>query len=172
MEALSLATVHGILILDNDGKRIQCKYFSDTFPTLKEQLKFEETLFRKTHKANAEIIMHDGVTAVYRSNVDLFFYVLGAQGENELMLMGVLNGLYDTISYVLRRAVEKRSLLERMDAVLLVMDEIVDGGVIMETDPSVLMQRIAIKADDPEQSVKNMVQSAKENMRWTGLLKS
>jgi hypothetical protein len=52
MEALSLATVHGILILDNDGKRIQCKYFSDTFPTLKEQLKFEETLFRKTHKAN------------------------------------------------------------------------------------------------------------------------
>ena len=32
----------------------------------------------------AEIIMHDGVTAVYRSNVDLFFYVLGAQGENEV----------------------------------------------------------------------------------------
>jgi hypothetical protein len=90
----------------------------------------------------------------------------------QLMLMGVLNGLYDTISYVLRRAVEKRSLLERMDAVLLVMDEIVDGGVIMETDPGVLMQRIAMKADDPEQSVKNMVQSAKENMRWTGLLKS
>ena len=26
----------------------------------------------------------------------------------------------------------------------------------METDPSVLMQRIAIKADDPEQSVKNV----------------
>ena len=89
------------------------QYFSDTFPTLKEQLKFEETLFRKTHKANgwywnshavqlpvlsvsfspsplsplpflAEIIIHDGVTAVYRSNVDLFFYVLGAQGENEV----------------------------------------------------------------------------------------
>jgi len=30
------------------------QYFSDTFPTLKEQLKFEETLFRKTHKANGE----------------------------------------------------------------------------------------------------------------------
>ena len=28
--------------------------------------------------------MHEGVTAVYRSNVDLFFYVLGAQGENEV----------------------------------------------------------------------------------------
>ena len=31
-----------------------------------------------------EIIMHDGVTAVYKSNVDLFFCVLGAQNENEV----------------------------------------------------------------------------------------
>ena len=31
-----------------------------------------------------EIIMHEGVTAVYRSNVDLFFCVLGAQNENEV----------------------------------------------------------------------------------------
>lgn len=32
----------------------------------------------------AEIIMHEGVTAVYKSNVDLFFYILGAQNENEV----------------------------------------------------------------------------------------
>ena len=25
-----------------------------------------------------------GITAVYRSNVDLFFYVIGAQSENEV----------------------------------------------------------------------------------------
>ena len=31
-----------------------------------------------------EIIMHEGVTAVYKSNVDLFFCVLGAQNENEV----------------------------------------------------------------------------------------
>ena len=31
-----------------------------------------------------EIIMHESVTTVYRSNVDLFFCVLGAQNENEV----------------------------------------------------------------------------------------
>jgi len=31
--------------------------------------------------------MHEGVTAVYRSNVDLFFYVLGSQNENEVNYM-------------------------------------------------------------------------------------
>ena len=71
-----------------------------------------------------EIIMHEGVTAVYKVNVDLFFAVVGAQNENEvyylacwksivlfeylsllplqLMLVGVLNALYDSISQLLR----------------------------------------------------------------------
>lgn len=32
----------------------------------------------------AEIIMLDGLTCVYRSNVDLFFYVMGSSNENEV----------------------------------------------------------------------------------------
>lgn len=31
-----------------------------------------------------EIVMHEGVTTVYRSNVDVFFCVVGAQNENEV----------------------------------------------------------------------------------------
>lgn len=34
-----------------------------------------------------EIIMHEGVTAVYKVNVDLFFCVLGAQNENEVYIL-------------------------------------------------------------------------------------
>ena len=66
--------------------------------------------------------MLEGITAVYKSNVDLFFYVIGAQSENEvfnegesfpvpalhclsffqLLLLAVLNGLYDTLSQLLK----------------------------------------------------------------------
>ena len=31
--------------------------------------------------------MLEGVTVVYRSNVDLFFYVVGSQTENEVIIM-------------------------------------------------------------------------------------
>ena len=31
-----------------------------------------------------EVIMHEGFIAVYKSNVDLYFYVLGAPTENEV----------------------------------------------------------------------------------------
>lgn len=72
-------------ILDNDGNRILAKYYDkNIFPSPKEQKAFEKNLFTKTHRANAEIIMLDGLTCVYRSNVDLFFYVMGSCHENEV----------------------------------------------------------------------------------------
>ena len=71
--------------MDNDGKRILAKYFDNTnLATVKEQKAFEKNLFNKTHRANAEIIMLDNMTCVYRSNVDLFFYVIGGSTENEV----------------------------------------------------------------------------------------
>lgn len=74
-------------ILDNDGNRILAKYYDDNiFPTIKEQKAFEKNLFNRTHRANAEIIMLDGITCLYRSNVDLFFYVMGSSHENEVCI--------------------------------------------------------------------------------------
>lgn len=58
------------------------QYYDDTFPTAKDQKAFERNLFNKTHRANAEVIMLDGLTCVYRSSVDLFFYVMGSANEN------------------------------------------------------------------------------------------
>lgn len=48
----------------------------------KEQRAFEKNLFAKTHRENGEIILLDGYTVVYRSSVDLFFYVIGSYDEN------------------------------------------------------------------------------------------
>lgn len=74
-------------ILDNDGNRILAKYYDDNiFPTIKEQKAFEKNLFNRTHRANAEIIMLDGITCLYKSNVDLFFYVMGSSHENEVCI--------------------------------------------------------------------------------------
>ena len=77
----TLNCVKGVMILDNNGARILSKYYDEeTFPNTAAQKKFEKTLFTKTHKANAEIIMLDGLTCLYKSSVDLFFYVIGSGG--------------------------------------------------------------------------------------------
>lgn len=67
---------------------------------------------------------------VYRSNVDLFFYVIGGADQNELVLISALNCLYDSISLVLRKNVEKKALIDDMDIAMLIIDEICDNGFV------------------------------------------
>eukprot|EP00088_Acartia_fossae_P037187 TRINITY_DN38359_c0_g1_i3.p1 TRINITY_DN38359_c0_g1~~TRINITY_DN38359_c0_g1_i3.p1 ORF type:complete len:196 (-),score=57.06 TRINITY_DN38359_c0_g1_i3:240-785(-) len=167
-----LETVKAVLILDNNGTRILGKYYSKAgiFATTAEQKKFEKNLFNKTHKANSEIIMFDGMTCLYKSNVDLYFYVIGAGDENELVLLSVLDCVYNSVSQILRKNVDRRSLLDNLEVVMLAMDEICDNGILLEADPSALVSRVALRADDiplGEQTVAQVLQSAKEQLKWS-----
>ena len=53
----------------------------------------------------------------------------------QLILMSVLNGLYESISQILRRGVEKRAVLDNIDAVMLAVNEICDGGYVFFVSP-------------------------------------
>ncbi|KAK1160238.1 coatomer subunit zeta-2 isoform X2 [Acipenser oxyrinchus oxyrinchus] len=165
----SLYTVKALFILDNDDNRLLAKYYDPKlYPSMKEQRNFEKHVFNKTHKTDNCIL--EGMTIVYKSSIDLFLYVVGSANENELMLMTVLNCLSESLNLMLRKNVEKRSLVENLDGVFLVVDEIVDGGVILESDPQQVIQKVNFKGDDSplsEQSVAQVLQSAKEQIKWS-----
>ncbi|XP_060111884.1 coatomer subunit zeta-2 isoform X2 [Heteronotia binoei] len=166
----SLYTVKAIFILDSFGQRLQAKYYDDTFPSTKEQKIFEKNVFNKTHKTDSEIAFLEGLTIVYKSSIDLFLYVVGSSNENELMLMLVLNCLFESLNHMLRKNVEKRTLVENMDGAFLVVDEIIDGGVILESDPQQVVQNVNFRVDDSplsEHSVAQVLQSAKEQIKWS-----
>ena len=166
----SLYTIKAIFILDNNGKRILARYYDDTYPTAKEQKAFEKNTFTKTKKSDSEIALLEGLTIVYKSNVDLYFYVVGSSLENELILMSVLSCLYDSVSMLLRKHVEKHSLMRNLDSVFLVVDEIVDGGVIMQVDGNAVMNRVVTRGDDiplGEQTISQVFQTAKDQLKWT-----
>uniref|UniRef100_A0A8C8SAZ0 Coatomer subunit zeta n=1 Tax=Pelusios castaneus TaxID=367368 RepID=A0A8C8SAZ0_9SAUR len=154
----SLYTVKAIFILDNDGQRLLAKYYDDTFPSTKEQKTFEKSVFNKTHKTDSEIAFLEGLTIVYKSSIDVFFYVVGSSQENELMLVAVLTCLFDSLNHMLRKNVEKRSLLDNLDGAFLVVDEIVDGGVILESDPQQVIQKVNFRVDDSPLSEQSVAQ--------------
>jgi len=47
---------------------------------------------------------------------------------SQLILVSVLNCLYDSVSHMLRKNVEKRALIDNMDGIFLAIDEICDNG--------------------------------------------
>jgi coatomer subunit zeta len=125
----SLYTVKAIIILDNDGQRLVGKYYDEQFLTIKEQKEFEKNLFAKTNKQNGEIIMLENLTIVYKNNLDVFYYVVGTTSENEIMLVSVLNCLFDSLNQIFRKNTEKKFLTENLDSVFLSIDEICDNGI-------------------------------------------
>ena len=171
---------------------------------MKEQTKFEKMLFRKTVKAQNEIIMLDGLTILYRSSVDIYIYVMGSSYENELILLSALECLFSSLNSLLRKEFEKKALLgsestikvnimyhtlthvlaDKMDLVLLAIDEICDNGILLESDCDLVVSRAQLRMDDlplAEQTVAQvqagikakmdatsaLVQSAKEQLKWS-----
>jgi hypothetical protein len=49
-----------------------------------------------------EIILYDNQVVLYRSNIDIYFYVVGSAEENELILLSMFNTFYDAVSNLLR----------------------------------------------------------------------
>jgi len=113
--------------------------------------------------------MFDSTVFVYRFSTDVHFYIAGSQGENELILVSVLSALYDTVSNILRNQVDKRSMLENMESVFLTVDEIIDGGIVLETDAAVITSRVSMKGAEEgvplsEQTLSQVLATAKEHM--------
>ncbi|CAM6127694.1 unnamed protein product [Calypogeia fissa] len=186
---VSAPRIKNILLLDSDGKSVAVKYYSDDWGTLASKMTFEKSLFTKTQRTSAraegkvtvasnewvegdllaEIGMFDGYITVYKFISDLHFYVTGGDEENELILATVLQGFFDAVGILLRGNVEKKTVLENLDLVLLTLDEIVDGGIILECDGNVIAGRVAMRgadADVPlsEQTISQALATAKEHL--------
>lgn len=146
--------VKNLLLLDSEGKRICVNYYSQDWPTVNTQSNFEKNLWNKTSRTSArqeaEIVMFDNYVVVYKFLGDLMFYVTGSHDENELILYSVLQAFYEAVSLLLRQQVEKKTVLENLDLVLLAMDEIVDGGVILESDPQKVAARVTMREGEGE----------------------
>ena len=147
--SVSHESVKAILLLDQDGKRVHAKYYGSSFPDKETQQKYEAKLYAKTKgtiaRNEAEIILLENAVSVYKSGSDVTFYVVGSTLENEIILAEVLDGLFDSLSILLRDNLEKRVILEHLELVFLIVDELVDGGVILETDGKALASRVLMK---------------------------
>ncbi|MCJ1233357.1 Golgi-to-ER vesicle coat component [Varicellaria rhodocarpa] len=161
---LTLFSISAILLVSTDDRtRLFAKYYSSphpplstagqptpqnypgasAYPTLKDQKAFEKGLYEKSVKTNADVILYDNKVVVFKTEGDLMMYVVGGPEENEILLFSVVLCLRDALSILLKSSTDKRSILEHYDLVSLCIDEIVDDGIILETDPVIVASRVS-----------------------------
>ncbi|KAF2200841.1 snare-like protein [Delitschia confertaspora ATCC 74209] len=169
---LSLFSVSAILILAiDDGSRILTKYYSNPHPpsgnqtdypgqiaykTVKDQKAFEKGLLEKTAKQTTDIILYDQKVIVFKMESDVMLYVVGGPEENEVLLYSVVLALRDSLNILLKNSVDKRTVIENYDLVALAVDELVDDGIILETDPVVVASRVSRPPAQDMTSMKNI----------------
>lgn len=95
---------------------------------------------------------------------------MGLAEENELILLNVLNVATESISNLLRDRVDRQSIIDNIDYVFLTFDEMVDDGIILETDAKAIATRVALKSNDPEnalgdQTLSDAVQMIREQAK-------
>ncbi|PNX75119.1 coatomer subunit zeta-2-like protein [Trifolium pratense] len=180
-----------MLLLDSDGRRVAVKYFSDEWATNSAMEAFENLVFSKTQRTNArneaEIILLENHVVVYKFVQDLHFFVTGGDEENELILSSVLQAFFESVNLLLRLFsdtslvhclsmsdvqrgnVDKKEALENLDLILLCIDEIIDGGIVLETDPNVIAGKVASNSVDSgaplsEQTLSQALATAREHL--------
>ncbi|KAI1639542.1 snare-like protein [Biscogniauxia mediterranea] len=188
---MSLQSVNAIVILSiDDGSRIFAKYYSaphhaptgicaaSTTPNIpyadvKSQKTFEKGLLEKTAKQTGDIILYDNRIVLYKMESDVMMYVVGGVDENEVLLYNVILALRDSLHLLFKQSVDKRTIIENYDLVSLAIDEIVDDGIILETDPTIIVQRVSkaptqdvnlSRIDLSEQGVNNLAQLGKAKL--------
>ncbi|KAI0596641.1 snare-like protein [Biscogniauxia sp. FL1348] len=185
---MSLQSVNAIVILSiDDGSRIFAKYYNaphhaptgtSTTPNtpyadVKSQKTFEKGLLEKTAKQTGDIILYDNRIVLYKMESDVMMYVVGGVEENEVLLYNVILALRDSLHLLFKQSVDKRTIIENYDLVSLAIDEIVDDGIILETDPTIIVQRVSkaptqdvnlSRIDLSEQGVNNLAQLGKAKL--------
>jgi len=161
-------------VLDSDGKRIFAKYYNESkFATLKEQSAFEQLLWAKTRKSSGEVALIENYVVLSRDAADARIYFIGSASENELIIFSALNAYYEAVCSLLRDYVDKRTILENLDYVILALDEVIDGGIILEVDPEEIVSRVSMTGSDPdslpisEQSIGAALSSARQQIART-----
>ena len=123
-----------------------CNDDDDVIFFLQIQIAFEKKLIKKTKLTNArsdaEVVLIGGNIAMYTNSSDCYFYVVGSSDSNELILGTVLDTLLDSVGTLLKESIDKHSLLNNLELILLVMDEIIDNGIIFELDPYKVANRV------------------------------
>lgn len=188
-----LHKVEAIVILDAEGNRVFSKYYptvvdtsskksevidaaTGVWATPEKQRAMEANIHSKVRDpkramcSDGDIVIVDGHTVLTFTEPELSFIVVGSGEENEMVLNAVLQCLVESLQQVLKvTSLDKRTLLEKYDVLLLVVDEMIDDGVILETSSSSIVGDVApfeveTSAEGARKAVSTLTKILKNNL--------
>ncbi|KAL8431795.1 hypothetical protein Efla_005017 [Eimeria flavescens] len=147
-----------LLVLDSEGERLCVKYLppspavsSSPFPycDFAAQRRFETAAFQALKKIRGrtepEVLEVEGEIAVGLSLGDVCLFAASPQqAANELLLVDVVECLKCVLVSLCNGNLSRQALIDGLDAAMLALDEVADQGLLLETNPSLVVARASL----------------------------
>jgi len=128
-------------------------------------------------RSEVDVAVIDDYTIIFQACNDVVVAAVAGSSENELVAMGLVEGIYNAMSSAcvgqsfLATGLSKQLVLDGLSDVLFILDEVTDEGVIMETEDEKISARIKMidetevtQSAQAEQMFQKATQSAKSKL--------
>lgn len=139
--------------------------------TVNDQKLFESDITEKVKRlgfssSETEVLILNKYIILCLCINDINIYVIGSENDNEIILHEIIQTVYQSLNNITNNQIGKRQLIDKLDSVYLILDEIADSGIILETNPDVIINRLYMHEGDIHEhtALNQAISSAKENI--------
>jgi len=137
-----------IIILDNNGKLIYAKYFIDK--KQERQREFEKQLCFQVKNLN----ISQGELDIFNiDDYDVFVKIIGeiayfigiGEEDNECLGYNFCKIFENCLGNITNDNFDRKKIFDNLDKIMLIIDEMVDNGLIINTDPDSIAKLITLQ---------------------------
>lgn len=171
MAYIRITQVDAVLLLDENGDRIAVKYYpqhcsvpgsddgsNSLWENSERQRALEQGLTKELNsdgvrEGDSGCRIVEGCAINYYVATDFYIFVVGPGKENEMLLSDVCNTVRKCLMGITEDDMRKETIFSKLDSVFLILDDVIDGGVVMECDSDVILKRLKAKGGDGSEHV-------------------
>ncbi len=136
-----------ILILDNAGKRIYCNYYTNVYESIESQLDFESRLLKITekngvNKKELDIFNIENYNILCKIDNEIAIFIGQDENDNELLLEQLFQMFETQLFNFVGEDLSREKVLNHYNEIVLLVDEIITGGVVVNLDEKSIYNRI------------------------------
>ncbi len=153
--------VYFVMLLDNNGKRIYSRYFVNEGHSLydaSQQKEFEKKIgqtvlnlnVNKNNEGNIVLIQVDVFNlneflVVCKINKEIAMFIGAHEDDNECIVANILDIFEECLENITKHNLSKKSIMENYQHLALLIDEMIDEGIVINTDSENLESKVYLR---------------------------
>ena len=139
-----------VVILDNNGKTIYSKYYTEEFENIKDQKDFEKKICLacanlNVAKNDVDIFTLSNYVIVSKISGEVAIFVGANEGDNEVLLGNFYDIFESSLFEVIFDSLTKEKLMNSYEQLVIIIDEMINEGVVMNSNVDSINDIVQLK---------------------------